>query len=783
MLTLNMVRKVRLLPILSLFSLLLISALTVRADTPVGGPIISDTTWTLANSPYIVVANVEVWEGVTLTIEPGVEVRFDPEKLLQVKGMLVARGTSEARIVFTSNQPNPQPGDWGNIGFTDSSVDATFDANGNYMRGGILQWCVIRYGGSGGVNGAIQTIGASPFISHCCVRDNTSSGIYAMGTADNPVVISDNIVKDNAASMYGGGIYAEFGTVSGNTVSDNSTLATIYSADAYASGGIYASQSTVTGNTVSGNSASATSSTHVDACGGICAPGSAVTGNTVSNNSASATCVGYRCHAYAYGGIGGVVYGLNSTVSRNTVCNNSASASATGWATALGGVGGLAVSPSPYGTVSENIVKNNSASASATDYADAIGGICAYDSVVVGNTVSNNSAFASTTRFEGKAHSGVFAGWSTVTANTVSNNSASADGRAQGGGIYAYSGTVTGNIVSNNSVSAYGGAYGGGIYAEKSTVNGNIVINNTARGRDSWANACGGGIYAYGTVTVTENVVSGNSVEDGGGGIYAYAHGTETVTIAENRVSGNSAGHYGGGIYAESSMVMSNTITANSVSAEGQGSGVHFSGSYDFLNNTVVGNGGLVTETVGGVAIDGRPQFHHNNLYANEPYDVVVLSSYDISGTLNYWGTADNINILDQVYDWYDDTSRGRLLYIPYLQDPDPDAPVPPPQNFVATCVGNTAQLSWDAIPSATTGYGYKVYYDTDASGPPYEGTGLPEGDAPIDVGNATNFTLTWLGGRRLYVTVTAYDTHGRESWYANEVVRSGRTFLPLVGR
>jgi hypothetical protein len=120
------------------------------------------------------------------------------------------------------------------------------------------------------------------------------------------------------------------------------------------------------------------------------------------------------------------------------------------------------------------------------------------------------------------------------------------------------------------------------------------------------------------------------------------------------------------------------------------------------------------------------------------------------------------------------------LLYIPYLQDPDPNAPVPPPRNLRADFTGGSASLSWDAIPSTTTGYGYKVHYDTDASGPPYNGSGAAQGNSPIDVGNATHFTLSGLG-RGVYVSVTAYDTQGRESWYSNEVGSSRQIYLPAV--
>ena len=45
-------------------------------QTEVSGIISSNTTWTLENSPYIVTGNILLNEGITLTIEAGVTVKF-----------------------------------------------------------------------------------------------------------------------------------------------------------------------------------------------------------------------------------------------------------------------------------------------------------------------------------------------------------------------------------------------------------------------------------------------------------------------------------------------------------------------------------------------------------------------------------------------------------------------------------------------------------------------------------------------------------------------------------
>jgi hypothetical protein len=97
----------------------------------VGGPIIEDTVWTKAESPFIVKSHVTVIEDVTLTIEPGVTVKFDKDKVLLIDGTIVAKGTQNEKIIFTSNGEQ-KAGYWGFVSFSDTSKDATYDKSGNY---------------------------------------------------------------------------------------------------------------------------------------------------------------------------------------------------------------------------------------------------------------------------------------------------------------------------------------------------------------------------------------------------------------------------------------------------------------------------------------------------------------------------------------------------------------------------------------------------------------------------------------------------------------------------
>jgi hypothetical protein len=189
---------------LFVFRMLIIglSSSLMNAQTNVSGRISTDTTWTLANSPYIVTGNILVDTGVTLIIEPGVIVKFNSKLSMQINGTLLAKGTSSNKITFTSNTTQTA-GAWGYIYFSELSADAVYenDIHGEYLTGNLLEYCIIEYAGGSNVsdNGALR-LKTHPFINHCNISNNSATGVNSFGAEGN-FKICNSVIELNPSGI------------------------------------------------------------------------------------------------------------------------------------------------------------------------------------------------------------------------------------------------------------------------------------------------------------------------------------------------------------------------------------------------------------------------------------------------------------------------------------------------------------------------------------------------------------------------------------------------------
>ncbi len=206
-----MKRLLNALLIVLLLCALFFVAATVYGATNYSGTINSNTTWTKANSPYTLTGNVTVDSGVTLTIEPGVTIRIPSDCILQVNGILVARGTSDEKISFIGGDVSLGGSGSGSVienailNPTNLIIDSSATINGNTIigRGSANSFeAVLINGGAPSISNnliygadsqrGMRIIGGSPTIS--------SNGIMGMiisegGSNVVAIVISHNTIE------------------------------------------------------------------------------------------------------------------------------------------------------------------------------------------------------------------------------------------------------------------------------------------------------------------------------------------------------------------------------------------------------------------------------------------------------------------------------------------------------------------------------------------------------------------------------------------------------------
>jgi parallel beta-helix repeat protein len=234
--------------IIGMFSFIIRPSVFLAGATYVEGPIVQDTVWTLVDSPFVVSKNVTVYDNATLTIEPGVEVRFGGDFSIVVLGQLIADGAPDRMITFTSNKYQPETGDWGTIEFLGTQHSLLAYCSVTYAKVGIttqdtimeIRNSIIGNNQQYGISITNSTVGISANeitnnsvsgisitnstvgISANEITNNSVSGISISG--DNHATIQNNTIKAN-----GDGILLNGTTSSGISIIQNSVLSNIQS--------------------------------------------------------------------------------------------------------------------------------------------------------------------------------------------------------------------------------------------------------------------------------------------------------------------------------------------------------------------------------------------------------------------------------------------------------------------------------------------------------------------------------------------------------------------------
>ncbi len=175
--------------------------------TDVPGSITSNQTWALADSPFYITSEVTVADGVRLTIEPGVVVKFASNTGLNVNGSLIANGLPGQEIIFTSYRDDSYAGDTNGNGPTSGSA-------GDWYRISMaspdedceMSYCVVRYAGAyrSGFYQSVALTGSAVQLTmdHCTVENGggltsnaNTRAIYAASGAT--LLMTDCLVRNH----------------------------------------------------------------------------------------------------------------------------------------------------------------------------------------------------------------------------------------------------------------------------------------------------------------------------------------------------------------------------------------------------------------------------------------------------------------------------------------------------------------------------------------------------------------------------------------------------------
>lgn len=168
--------------------------------TFVDDDISQDSVWKYPGD-YVIVGRPRILQGASLTIEPGVNVRFSKDSALVVEGGLLATGTQASPISFSTNVAVPAPGDYDSIVL-------------NPMARTVLQHCEVRYAKAG------VTIGESTgsvLVEACRFSDNSDAGVRITRSDLGSVTVGTNSFSNSPFGLVAIADSLHGGKISGNS--------------------------------------------------------------------------------------------------------------------------------------------------------------------------------------------------------------------------------------------------------------------------------------------------------------------------------------------------------------------------------------------------------------------------------------------------------------------------------------------------------------------------------------------------------------------------------------
>lgn len=159
----------------------------------VGGILDGDEEWDKEDGPFLATGPLLVPVGQTLHLGPGVRLVFDKGTYLKVAGTLIAEGTQEEPVVFTSKEEEPHKGDWGGIQIR-STGGTEFGPGQTYVSGSKLENVVVEYGTT-----CLYVFDTGLLVNKSTFR-HCNTGVEVRATWN--FVMLESLIEDNGTGLY-----------------------------------------------------------------------------------------------------------------------------------------------------------------------------------------------------------------------------------------------------------------------------------------------------------------------------------------------------------------------------------------------------------------------------------------------------------------------------------------------------------------------------------------------------------------------------------------------------